>query len=338
MLARGDGDAGPGHVRRNPFQPNSTWWDKSTPFLAYINRCQYLLQQGLFVADVCYYYGDHVPNYAQLKKSDPARLLPGYDYDVATEEVVLTRMNVEDGRIVLPDGMSYRLLVLQDRTNISLPVLRKIKQLVEAGATVLGPKPQTATGLRDFPRCDEEVRAIVSEVWGPCDAEAVTMHAFGKGRVIWDNTAREVFAADHIAPDVEFRADVNGQQPSAATMDWIHRRAGDTDIFFVCSQQASPRTIEAVFRVRGKQPELWDPVTGSRRDAVVFLASKRTDRDSVGLSALRFAVRGVSHAGLGNPGRHRQEQCNRFVEGCRYRRALGGVVRSSLGRTGKSRF
>lgn len=259
------------------FNPNSTWWDKSHNFLAYLNRCQYLLQQGLFVADVCYYYGDHVPNYAQLKKSDPARLLPGYDYDAATEEVVLTRMNVEDGRIVLPDGMSYRLLVLQDRTNISLPVLRKIKQLVEAGATVLGPKPQTATGLRDFPRCDKEVRAIVSEVWGPCDAEAVTMHAFGKGRVIWEKTAREVFAADHIAPDVEFRADVNGQQPSAATMDWIHRRAGDTDIFFVCSQQASPRTIEAVFRVRGKQPELWDPVTGSRRDAVAFLqANGRT--------------------------------------------------------------
>src|ERR1035437_2940151 len=121
--------------------PNSTWWSKSTAFLAYIDRCQFLLQQGLFVADACFYYGDHVPNFAQLKRSDPARVLPGYDYDVATEEVRLTRMTVRGGHIVLPDGMSYRVLVLPDRSGISLPVLRKLKELVKAGATVIGPKP-----------------------------------------------------------------------------------------------------------------------------------------------------------------------------------------------------
>ena len=134
--------------------PNSKWWSKSPAFLAYLNRCQYLLQQGTFVADAVYYYGDHVPNFAQLKRSDPARVLPGYDYDVATEEVVLTRMSVRDGRIVLPDGMSYRILVLPERPAISLAVLRKIKELVTAGATVIGPKPNQATGLQDFPASD----------------------------------------------------------------------------------------------------------------------------------------------------------------------------------------
>ena len=74
-----------------------------------------MLQQGLFVADVCYYYGDHVPNFAQLKRVRPRPVLPGYDYDVITEEALLTRMAVRDGRIVLPDGMSYRVLVLPDR-------------------------------------------------------------------------------------------------------------------------------------------------------------------------------------------------------------------------------
>jgi hypothetical protein len=229
-----------------------------------------MLQQGLFVADVCYYYGDHVPNFTQLKKSDPARILPGYDYDVATEEVVLTRMDVKDGRIVLPDGMSYRLLVLQNRTNISLPVLRKIKQLVEAGATVVGPKPKTATGLRSFPDCDQEVRALADEVWGPCDGGAVTMHTFGKGRVICGPTAREVLAAEGVPPDAQFLVKSEGQEQEAFGIDYIHRRTTDADIYFVSNQSATPADIQAVFRVAGRQPELWNPVSGTADDAAAF--------------------------------------------------------------------
>ena len=94
--------------------PKVTWWSRSAPFFSYIDRCQWMLQQGLFVADVAYYYGDHVPNFAQLKQSDPAHILPGYDYDVITEEALLTRAGVKNGRIVLPDGMSYRVLVLAE--------------------------------------------------------------------------------------------------------------------------------------------------------------------------------------------------------------------------------
>ena len=255
------------------FNPNSTWWGKSHAFLTYLNRCQYLLQQGLFVADACYYYGDHVPNFAQLKKSDPARVLPGYDYDVATEEVVLTRMEVQDGRIVLPDGMSYRVLVLPDRSNISLPVLRRIKQLVEAGATVLGPRPQRATGLENFPRCDEEVQAIAAELWGPPDQETPTVRSVGKGRVISGSTAREILAADGVPPDAEFLVEVDGQVRAAPGIDYIHRRTEQADIYFVSNQGATRAGVRAVFRVVGRQPEVWDPVSGSMHDAAVVTAS-----------------------------------------------------------------
>jgi hypothetical protein len=102
-----------------------------------VNRCQALLQQGLFVADVAHYQGDHVPNFAQHKRTDPAQVLPGYDYDILTEEVVLTRLSVRDGRIVLPDGMSYRILTLPPRTVISLPVMRKLKELDELVASLV---------------------------------------------------------------------------------------------------------------------------------------------------------------------------------------------------------
>jgi hypothetical protein len=146
--------------------PNVTWWEQSSPFFAYINRCQAMLQQGLPVADVAFFYGSHVPNFTQLRSSDPAKVGAGYDYDVLTEEAILTRLRAKEGRLVLPDGVSYRLLVLPDRDIISLPVLRKLRSLVRDGATILGPKPARAISLQGFPRTDDEVKALADELWG----------------------------------------------------------------------------------------------------------------------------------------------------------------------------
>ena len=134
-----------------------------------MNRCQFLLQQGLFVADVCYYYGDQVPNFARLKSSDPAGVLPGYDYDVINEEVLVNKMTFRDGRLMLPDGMSYRVLVLPEHGIISLAALKKVAKLVDAGATVIGPKPWALTGLTDYPNCDKDFAALADAVWNACD-------------------------------------------------------------------------------------------------------------------------------------------------------------------------
>ena len=73
--------------------PQVTWWEYSGTFIDYINRCHFMVQQGKFIADVLYYYGDHVPNVARLKEDDPAKVLPGYDYDI-TDEVILQHLKV----------------------------------------------------------------------------------------------------------------------------------------------------------------------------------------------------------------------------------------------------
>jgi hypothetical protein len=229
--------------------PNVTWWEKSGPFFAYLNRCQALMQRGLFVADVAYYYGDHVPNFSQLKKSDPAKILPGYDYDVFTEEILLTRAAVKDGRIVLPDGMSYRVLVLPNRPILSLPVLRKLRDFVDAGATVIGPVPTEASGLHDFAARDAAVKRIAAELWG-------------KGRVISNRTAREVLLAEGVKPDYEFSG-----AKSDANLDAIHRRVDGAEIYFVANRLNRPEQVKATFRVAGRAPELWNAVTGERRFA-----------------------------------------------------------------------
>ena len=234
------------------FNPNITWWEQSSAFLSYINRTQFMAQQGHFVADALYYYGDHVPNFVRLKASDPAGVLPGYDYDVCHEDVLLRRVSVNNGRITLPDGMSYALLVLPDVDVISAAALRKVRDLVREGATVIGKKPQRSTGLRG----DEEVAQMAAELWAG--------QRTGKGRVIAGRTARQVLVADGLQPDFEFTA-----QPGA-NLDYIHRRTPEADIYFVSNQGERPEAIEAIFRVTGKAPELWSPETGEVRPQAVF--------------------------------------------------------------------
>jgi len=125
--------------------PNRVWWPMARPFIDYLSRCCYMLQKGLFVADACYYYGDQAPNFVGAKGVD---YFPGsgYDYDVINSDVILNRMTVKQSRIVLPDGMSYGVLVLPERRDMDLDVLKKLTSMVKAGATIIGPKPcQTVT-------------------------------------------------------------------------------------------------------------------------------------------------------------------------------------------------
>ena len=254
--------------------PKVTWWEKSAPFFSYLNRCQSMLQQGLPVADVAYYYGDHVPNFAQLKKSDPAKILPGYDYDVITEEAILTRASVRDGRIVLPDGMSYRVLVLPDRAAISLPVLKKLKELVAAGATIIGTKPARTETLENFPAGDAEVARLADELW---------TGKFGNGRVIADKNAREVLLGDGVKSDFEFEGstwprpnwDENPQSDKTALgipvqLDFIHRRNDGAEIYFVANRTNCAASAICAFRVTGKAPELWNAVTGEHKFAAAY--------------------------------------------------------------------
>jgi hypothetical protein len=237
------------------FNPNVTWWNQTAgPWVSYINRCQTMLQSGLFVADVLYYNGDWAPNLVDPKHV-PAGLGKGYDYDVCNEEVLLTRLSVKDGKIVLPDGMSYRVLVLPATTKMPAPVAQKLLELVQAGATVIGPKPLTDPGLKNHPQCDDEVKKIGEELWGGKTR---------KGRVFESKTEREVLLTDGILPDFE-AAGAND-----TFIDFIHRTTSEAEIYFLANRKNRPEKVTATFRVIGKQPELWDAVSGQRRDLPVF--------------------------------------------------------------------
>ncbi len=252
------------------FDTNITWWNMGHAWLTYIARCQHMLRQGQFVADFAYFQGEEIPGFIAPRDLQQPLRPAGFDYDAINAEVLLKRAAAKDGRLVLPDGMSYRYLVLPHRANwtVSPEVLRKIEELAKGGVTIVGPRPAQAPGLTDYPECDKQVKKLADSLWGP-DATQSGNRQCGAGRVIWGKYLDEIVKADGLKPDVEFR-----DAGPNMKLDWIHRRIGDIDVYFLSNQAAVPASVTVAFRVSGpstalragRQPELWDAVTGQIRD------------------------------------------------------------------------
>ncbi len=238
------------------FERTNTWWEQASAWMTYLSRCEFLLQQGRFHADLCYFYGEGAPvclHHGELRPVVPK----GYDYDVCNAEILL-KMQVEAGRIVLPSGMSYRLLVLPDTDRMSPTILQKVKELVEAGAVVYGPKPHHSPGLNGFPAIDDKIAAAAQQIWGSCDGTTVTEHPFGRGKVVLGEPLEKALG---VPPDFT---------NAKGDLIFIHRHDAAADSYFVSNQGAATLTTDCTFRVSGKVPELWHPDTGVRETVASY--------------------------------------------------------------------
>ncbi|MCX7827197.1 MAG: glycosyl hydrolase, partial [Verrucomicrobiae bacterium] len=231
------------------FQRNNTWFEKLGGWSAYVARSQYLLRQGLPVVDIVCFIGEAVPTAAGPSGSvkELNSLPAGIDYDVCNAEIILTRMSVKNGRIVLPDGMSYALLYVPPKVEAMRPeVLRKIRDLVRDGATVVGNRPTASPSLQNYPACDAEVKHLADEIWD------------GKiGRVYPANALKRAISDLGLVEDFSFTS-----ANSDALIEYYHRRTADADIYFVANRRAVAVEAACTFRVDGRLPELWHPDTG----------------------------------------------------------------------------
>ncbi|MDR2115360.1 MAG: hypothetical protein LBP87_03155 [Planctomycetaceae bacterium] len=231
---------------------NVTWWNYVTPFMNYLGRCQYLLRQGLFTADACVYVSDkNYTSWGRCEKWNPnsSLVLPaGYTYDLLDTEILVHRLACQDGKLILPNGMSYRFLIL-DPLEETLPVeaLKKIVQLASEGATIiLGNKRTIRTaGLKNYPSCDQEITDLANQLWGT-DQEKTFKHSIGQGKVLYGISLQQFLQEQQIVPDF------------AGTFEYHHRKLKDKDIYFVFGSG----NADCVFRVSGREPKLWDAVTG----------------------------------------------------------------------------
>ncbi|MBD2752873.1 glycosyl hydrolase [Spirosoma validum] len=240
------------------FDRTVTWWNQGRAWLDYLARCQSLLQQGLFVADLAYFTGEEGNEYTKI---EPHELTPtppqNNDYDLINGETLLRRARIQNGNLTLPDGMSYRVLVLQDHKSLSLELLRKLRDFVKAGLVLVGSKPSSSLGLRGFTKGDAEFQQLTTEIWGQINGTSVTENRSGKGRVFWGQPIQNVLNTLAIKADVDVTS-----RSGDAPITWIHRRIGDAHVYFLANQRRALEETVCTFRVTGKQPELWDAETG----------------------------------------------------------------------------
>ena len=271
---------------------NTTWWEMARPFMDYLSRCSHMLRQGNFVGDVCLYYGDQAPNLVPPKRIDPnikplcddkhclhcgapkpvnPGELTGYDFDYINADIITKNLAAKNGKLVLPSGQSYKVMLLPDREDISLEVLKSLEKLVSGGAVVIGRRPERTTSLKNYPECDVEVKTIANKLWGKCDGKKISSNRYGKGTIYSGKSVKQVLEELNVEPDFEVKEIDNSDQH----IDYIHRQTAAEDIYFVSNSSPAAQQISCVLRVdKSMVPELWDAESGLIQRNVHFLKVK----------------------------------------------------------------
>ena len=266
------------------WERTQTWWDMVPAYHTYLARCSAMLQQGRPVADVLYLSPEGAPHVfrppASAMKGDPGDRR-GYNFDGVDPDLLIAHASVKDGRVMLDGGASYGVLVLPRFDTMTPALLRKIHELAEAGATIIGPRPRKSPSLAGYPACDAEIESITATMWGDEPSRRV-----GRGQVINDSvvitddkptanpavwpdlyadyyTTARVLNDAKISPDFECDADLR----------YIHRVDGATEFYFVSNPSDHAVAANCTFRVAGRQPEWWDAVTGERRTLQEYTAT-----------------------------------------------------------------
>ena len=262
-------DKGPG-LSLGPFGQwftrNETWAEQATPWVSYLARSSYLLQQGRFVADIVYFYGEDTNVTALFQQKGPA-IPDGYNFDYVNADALMHRFSASGGRLATPSGMQYRVLALDPNSrHMSLPVLRSIEKLVSAGAVVVGPKPMASPSLSDS---DAEFHRLADDLWGAGDGSGE--HRHGAGSVYGDATIEAVLSRLQVPPDFVYT-----KPKTDTTALFVHRTLPDADVYFVNNRQDRDEDLEATFRVSGREAEIWHADSGRREPAPYRIAGDRT--------------------------------------------------------------
>ena len=250
------------------FNRGHTWWPEMPAFSTYLARSSYLLQQGRFVGDVLFVYGEGSPKNFMFNHihSDPVYKLPKqYDCDIGDLDVLLNRITVKDGLLTTPDGIAYQILVVPNESDAMTPhLVKRIGELVEAGATVMAPKPKISPSLRKQPQADAFVQKMADEIWGHCDGVQAQENSYGKGTVLWGRTLAQTLDYLKIDPAITSPV-ITGHQSDLEGWRWIQRRLPEGDLFFVMNGTDNGGIHEFSFRTDGTSPQWFDAVTGNTR-------------------------------------------------------------------------
>lgn len=237
------------------FNRHETWAKQAKAWTDYLARSSYMLQQGQYVADVLYYYGED-NNITGLFGKKLPQVPAGYSFDFINAHALIHLLEVKNGQLVTPSGMTYKVLYLDENVKrMSMPVLRKLAYLVKQGAIIGGAKPVFKAELMGS---QKEFDSLVSEIWNT----KVTKEGI---------TIDQLLQQNDVKPDFTF---IKNQEDTQVL--YVHRRLSTGDIYWINNRKNRFETIEATFRVTGLKPELWHPETGQKEDVSYKIVNGQT--------------------------------------------------------------
>lgn len=246
------------------FNRNDTWAELARPWIDYIARSSYLLQQGKYDADIVYFYGED-SNLTGIYGEAPPNIPRGYAYDYVNPDGLIHELVVSDGVVSTRHGMTYRVLVLDPRCrHMSLSVLRALYNLAKGGATIVGAKPDDDPSLADDLT---EFQRLAGELFG----NGKEVNHIGNGVVFAGYSLHDALKEIQLTPDFDYS---NAGHDSRLL--FVHRKLIDGDLYFIHNRNSSSEQIDANFRVKGKKPELWHAETGTTEAVSFAIRGHRT--------------------------------------------------------------
>lgn len=236
------------------FNRNNTWFNKAKSWIDYQRRNQVMLQSGNYVADIAYFIGDDAPKMTGVKNP---KLPKGYSFDYINSDVIMNRLSVQNGRLTLPSGLSYRILVLPDVETIRPELLQKIQDLVSQGAVIMGQPPKRSPSLENYGEADKKVKALAQELWQKTGDSIKNVSEFENGKILMPMDLG--VALDDLSEVPDFKTD------KEVPVLWIHRHTPANEIYFITNQSDTVQSFKASFRVSDMKPEFWDATTGNMR-------------------------------------------------------------------------
>lgn len=250
------------------YNRKNTWFEQSKSWIDYQRRCSFMLQQGLPVNDVCIFIGEDAPSMDGWKDKS---MSSGYSFDFINSDVILNRLTVNDGKLCLPEGVEYSVMLLPPLSTMRPEVLRKIEELISEGAVIVGNPPVKSPSLSGYPECDEVVKSIAHKIWGTLDVsnQKPIVRKVGKGKVYCNVPVNDVLREEGVVEDL--KSDVE-------TLHWTHRKLEHGDIYFLTNQGQEKIQTTIEFRVKNKLPELWNALDGSNRKLASFQSNETSTK------------------------------------------------------------
>lgn len=259
-----------------------TWWPMVKAYHTYISRCSYMLQQGYNIADILYLTPEGAPQVflppsSAMEGNDTIPDHKGFSFDGCSPDMLIAKAETKNGKIIFPGGASYSILVLPAVETMTPELLGRIEALIKNGACVIGQPPVKSPSLVNYPECDKQVREMAHRIWAKLPAnETLSSHDFGKGQ-IYRPGKEDTLKSNHLYPGyatvVSILRKLNMPEDFSSPgqeLRFIHRSAGDKDIYFLSNKTEKKIRPLCHFRIKDRIPSCWDPLTGDIRDLPKF--------------------------------------------------------------------